>query len=144
MRNLKSSNAWGSFTEVEGDASDNVLHKNFEKLGKFSSKTKYSHSMGDQETTVKWEPKKSKGEAMNVRVGTLNFAWKNTCKGYQGNPLQVEVTNRDVSMHQDLGKETLGGGKMTMNSFVGWTLPTLSNMNMWSYATKFGWISQFN
>lgn len=145
MRNLKSSNTWGSMDEVESDPSHGVLLKNFEKLGKFSSKTKYSHTLGDQETTVKWEPKKQdKGSPMKVTEGMLNVAWKNTCKGYGGNPLDVEVSNRDVKMFQDFGKMSLGGGKYTLNPFVSWTMPVKSNWNWWSQSSRFGHVAQFN
>jgi hypothetical protein len=142
MRNLKSSNDWANYEEVESDPSWMVLHKNFEKLGKFSTKAKYAHSMGDSETTVKWEPK-GKGDAVNVRDGTMNIAWKNTCKGYGGNPLEVEVTNRAVTMHQDLGKNSLQDGKLTSNPYIAWTVPTKSRWDWWSYSTRFGLISQF-
>merc|ERR1712166_596437 len=140
---MGSSNDWVNLSEVESDPSYVVLHKNFEKLGKFSSKTKYSHSLGDSETTVKWEPK-GKGEKMNVRDGVMNVAWKNTCKGYGGNPLEVEVTNKTVTAHQDFGKSTVGDGKYTVNPFVAWTVGTKSAWNWWSYATRFGSVSQFN
>jgi len=63
-------------------------------------------------------------------------------KGYCGNPLRFENSGDQLSVHQDLGKKSVGDGKYSINPWIGWSAPSKSYWDWRSYVSRFGFMAQ--